>query len=102
MIKNKIELNWHNPPRLINSERESRLHNLRVERQFENKIRFSSKPNSSPMEFIISNNSRYNGCKQVQEYNRPNILQKLKFILTLIFNFILTLVIIYLFVEEKK
>jgi hypothetical protein len=33
MIKNKIELNWHNPPRLINSERESRLHNLRVERQ---------------------------------------------------------------------
>jgi hypothetical protein len=53
MIKNKIELNWHNPPRLINSERESRLHNLRVERQLtSSRIRYDFLPNRIAHQWI--------------------------------------------------
>ena len=46
IMKNRINLNWHYPPRPMNSDRESRLYNLRVERQLtSSRIRYDFLPN---------------------------------------------------------
>jgi hypothetical protein len=46
IMKNINNFNWYNPPRLMNSDKERRLHNLRIERQFtKSRIRYDFLPN---------------------------------------------------------
>jgi hypothetical protein len=46
-MKGINDINWHNPPRLMNLERESKAHNLRIERQLTKvkTIRYDFLPN---------------------------------------------------------